>query len=113
MQCEQTSGNQGCTAQGICGKLPEVSNLQDLLLYVNNGIGQCMNIISTQTTQKEQEDTLGIDFIERVRKHILESTFSTLTNVNFDEERIADYLHDTCVIRDEIKSKFKTLLYVF
>ena len=24
MQCEQTSGNVGCTAQGICGKLPEV-----------------------------------------------------------------------------------------
>ena len=29
MQCEQTSGNVGCTAQGICGKLPEVCTCDD------------------------------------------------------------------------------------
>ena len=39
MQCEQTSHGTGCTTQGICGKLPETSNLQDLLLYANTGLG--------------------------------------------------------------------------
>ena len=28
-QCEQTAGGTGCTRQGVCGKLPEVANLQD------------------------------------------------------------------------------------
>ena len=32
-QCEQTAGGKGCTKMGICGKTPEVANLQDLLIY--------------------------------------------------------------------------------
>jgi len=32
-QCEQTAKGTGCTVQGVCGKLPEVAALQDLLLY--------------------------------------------------------------------------------
>jgi len=32
-QCEQTAKESGCTAFGVCGKDPETSDLQDLLLY--------------------------------------------------------------------------------
>ena len=28
-QCEQTAGGKGCTRVGVCGKKPDVSNLQD------------------------------------------------------------------------------------
>ena len=90
----------------------QTSNLQDLLLYVNNGIGKCMNTINSSVSCEEQEKILGEDFNERIRKHVLESTFSTLTNVNFNEDRIADYIYDSCSIRDEIKSKFAGLLNV-
>ena len=31
-QCEQTANGKGCTKQGVCGKTPEVANLQDLLI---------------------------------------------------------------------------------
>ena len=28
-QCEETAGGTGCTKVGVCGKKPEVANLQD------------------------------------------------------------------------------------
>ena len=34
-QCEQTAGGKGCTKMGVCGKTPEVANLQDLLNISN------------------------------------------------------------------------------
>lgn len=37
-QCEQTAGGKGCTKLGVCGKTPEVSNLQDLLIFQLKGI---------------------------------------------------------------------------
>jgi len=32
-QCEQTARESGCTAQGVCGKSPDVAEMQDLLIY--------------------------------------------------------------------------------
>ena len=32
-QCQETAGNKGCTVSGMCGKVPEVANMQDLLIY--------------------------------------------------------------------------------
>ena len=37
-QCEQTAGGTGCTKIGVCGKTPEISRLQDLLIYQLKGI---------------------------------------------------------------------------
>ena len=36
-QCEQTENVSGCTTIGVCGKKPEVSRLQDLLMEGNKG----------------------------------------------------------------------------
>jgi hydroxylamine reductase len=32
-QCEQTANGKGCTKLGVCGKTPEIANLQDLLIF--------------------------------------------------------------------------------
>ena len=37
-QCQETAGCTGCTMSGVCGKTPEVANLQDLLVYVTKGL---------------------------------------------------------------------------
>lgn len=37
-QCEQTANGKGCTKMGVCGKTPEIANLQDLLIYQAKGI---------------------------------------------------------------------------
>ncbi len=36
-QCEQTAKGTGCTVRGVCGKKPEVSDLQDLLVHAVKG----------------------------------------------------------------------------
>lgn len=36
-QCEQTENTTGCTTIGVCGKKPEVSRLQDLMMEGNKG----------------------------------------------------------------------------
>ena len=37
-QCEQTAKGIGCTAFGVCGKDPETSAMQDLLVYGLKGL---------------------------------------------------------------------------
>jgi len=37
-QCEQTSNGRGCVDIGVCGKSPETSALQDLLVHATKGI---------------------------------------------------------------------------
>ena len=41
-QCEQTAQGQACTKGGVCGKSPEVSGLQDLLIYALRGLSLCV-----------------------------------------------------------------------
>ena len=38
LQSQETFGCKGCTVQGVCGKTPEGSALQDLLVYATKGI---------------------------------------------------------------------------
>ena len=42
-QCEQTKSRKGCVTVGVCGKSPQVAALQDLLLYVAQGLAVCAN----------------------------------------------------------------------
>lgn len=37
-QCSEAANNTGCTIQGVCGKSADVSNLQDMLIWVLKGI---------------------------------------------------------------------------
>lgn len=69
-QCEQTMNGTGCTIQGVCGKKPEVANLQDKLLSSTVKLA-CLNKKSDKNTR----------LIEK-------ALFTTVTNVNFDEKSI-------------------------
>ena len=37
-QCQEAAKGIGCTVKGVCGKEPEVANLQDTLLFVLKGV---------------------------------------------------------------------------
>lgn len=50
-QCQETAGNKGCTVSGVCGKTPDVANLQDLLEYATKGL----SAITTQLRQEGKE----------------------------------------------------------
>ena len=93
-QCEQTFQGKGCTIAGVCGKSPEVATLQDLLVYSLRGLSQ---------TALEARKIGIVD--ELVDVFTCEALFVTLTNVNFDPEKITEYIRKTVDLRDELKSR--------
>ena len=42
-QCEQATNGKACTKMGVCGKDPQVSALQDLLIYSLKGLSLYAN----------------------------------------------------------------------
>ncbi|HPB92617.1 MAG TPA: hydroxylamine reductase [Anaerohalosphaeraceae bacterium] len=76
-QCEQTAGGNGCVKMGVCGKTPEAAELQDLLIYAAKGIANWAHRAAQMGVRNREID-----------RFILEALFSTVTNVNFDPERI-------------------------
>ena len=68
-QCQETAGNTGCTQVGVCGKKPEVANMQDLLIYVSKGI-------SAVTTRLREE---GEEVSKEVNHLITLNLFITIT----------------------------------
>ncbi len=67
---------------GICGKTPEVSSLQDLLIYSVKGLG---SLAHHARTEAGIEDAAVNTFINA-------AIFSTLTNVNFDDQRFVEWV---------------------
>ncbi|HDL7644122.1 TPA: hydroxylamine reductase [Yersinia enterocolitica] len=95
VQCEQTIrtpvGN-GCSyAQGMCGKTAETSDLQDLLVAVLQGLS------AWALTARE----LGIVDHE-IDSFAPRAFFSTLTNVNFDSDRIVGYAKEAILLRQSL-----------
>jgi hydroxylamine reductase len=77
-QCEQTAKGTGCNISGVCGKKPEVSALMDNLVFGLKGLSICAELLR----QKSIVD-------DEINRFTLEALFSTITNVNFDPERLA------------------------
>jgi len=95
-QCEQTAKGEGCTTIGVCGKKPEVAALQDLLLYVLKG----MSAVAVEGRKVGVTD-------RDVDVFTIEALFSTLTNVNFDAERLAEIIKEAVAKREALKEKVK------
>jgi hydroxylamine reductase len=96
-QCEQTARGTGCDVLGVCGKKPEVADLQDLLLYSLMGLSQVM--------------LEGIRFGIQDRHYgvfTVKAAFSTLTNVDFDPQRFVDLIHQAVGLREEIKKELES-----
>ena len=73
-QCEQTAGCTGCVGRaGVCGKSADVANLQDQLT------GALIGLAHAADTNPPTESTHRV---------VIEGLFTTLTNVNFNEETV-------------------------
>lgn len=77
-QCQETARCQGCTVSGVCGKTPEVAALQDLLVYVTRGLAAVTTALRGQGTPVDPA----------VDRQVDRALFVTITNANFDPERI-------------------------
>lgn len=94
-QCQETAGCTGCTQAGVCGKNPEVAAMQDLLVYVTKGI----SAITTKLRAEGKNVSLEINHL------ITLNLFTTITNANFDEEKIVSRIFYTLEKKSELLSQ--------
>ncbi len=93
-QCQETKHNIGCEIRGICGKDPVIAGLQDYLLYALKGLAfygvraRALGIVDASTDL-----------------FVAQALFATLTNVNFDQERLAQLIRETFVRRDQLRAR--------
>jgi len=99
-QCEQTYRSDegaGCAgAKGMCGKDAATADLQDVLLYVCEGVGQYL----------QRARRLGATDIDADR-FILFAFFTTLTNVNFNAAKFVELIQQASQIRDRAKALYE------
>lgn len=93
-QCEQRA-NGGCTVVGVCGKEPDTAALQDLLVYATKGIAQYASRLRAFDVRDREADVFT-----------LEALFTTVTNVNFDAQRIAGLLFRAAKVRDRLRRRY-------
>ena len=80
-QCEQTAGCTGCTGNtGVCGKSANTARLQDELTGALIGLARA-------TEGNEQLVT------EEMNQLVLEGLFTTITNVNFNDETLKLFIN--------------------
>lgn len=91
-QCQETAGCTGCTKVGVCGKQPEVANLQDLLIYATKGLSEI-------TTNLRKE---GKPVSQEVNHLVTKNLFITITNANFDQDAIVERIRLTFQQKKEL-----------
>ena len=93
-QCEQAAKGKGCEIQGVCGKNPEVAALQDLLIYSLQGL----SLVAVAGRK------VGVSDWD-VNVFTCEAAFSTLTNVDFDPDRLVKLIRQSVELREGLKQK--------
>jgi len=94
-QCEQTAKGEGCTRFGACGKDPDVAALQDLLVHAAKGISQ----------YAYRAGKLGVHD-HKIDLFVVEALFTTVTNVNFDADRLEGLLRRAAVVKENASALY-------
>ncbi|MDR3514927.1 MAG: hydroxylamine reductase [Azospirillaceae bacterium] len=94
-QCEQTAHGTGCTVQGTCGKDPQTAALQDLLLHAVQGIAQYGHRLAGLGVRCPELDAFTLDAL-----------FATVTNVDFDPDRIAALVSQAVTLRTGARERY-------
>ena len=95
-QCEQTAKGSGCTAHGVCGKSPDVAEMQDLLMYALKDVSR----------YAEQAAVLGKSE-RQIDRFLAEGLFATITNVNFDAKDLQKQVKKAAAMRSEAKELYE------
>lgn len=86
-QCEQSANPGGCKVQGVCGKTAPVANKQDELTAALIGLARAC-------------DAKGATEAEYAL--LKQGLFMCVTNVNFDEERVQEFINRVEAARNAI-----------
>lgn len=95
-QCEQTAQGSGCTTIGVCGKDETTAALLDLLVYATKGLSMYAHRAAQLGARDRELDVFAI-----------EALFTTVTNVDFDPERIQGWLLKAGALRDRAKRLYE------
>ncbi len=95
-QCEQTAQGENCSGPGACGKDIETAALQDLLVHAAKGIAQYAHRAREFGASDREVDVF-----------VIEALFTTVTNVNFDPERVAGEVRRAAGLRDKAKELYE------
>jgi hydroxylamine reductase len=95
-QCEQTAKGAGCTVRGVCGKDQQTAALQDVLVHALQGLSMYAHRGRELGVVDREADVFA-----------LKALFATLTNVNFDPERIAAMIRQACELRDRARVSYE------
>jgi len=95
-QCEQTAGGTGCTKRGVCGKDADTARMQDLLVHAAKGISQYAHRAAGLGARDDAVDVFTV-----------QALFTTVTNVNFDAQRIAGWVRRAAKVRDQAKALYE------
>ena len=95
-QCQETVRGKGCEQKGVCGKHAATSTKMDLLLYAVSGISS----INRALRAKGQAST-------EASHAVMDSLFTTITNANFDNDSIDDYIRRAFDVKKYLLGKAK------
>ena len=90
--CVQTAKGTVGTAVVVCGLSPEISDLQDLLIHISKGV-------SMYAHKARELDAIDPD----IDLFVVKALFTTITNVNFDEERMETMLKEASRMKEKAK----------
>ena len=96
-QCQETAKNEGCMVKGVCGKNAETSNTMDLLIHTLKGIA----LLSENVNDNSEQLKAG--------RFAAKSLFATITNANFDEERIKELIRAALSFRESLKQQVSNI----
>lgn len=90
-QCQETARGAGCTSQGVCGKKSRTSNLQDTLIYALKGLSLVNKRLREKKKASREADIM-----------VMNGLFMTITNTNFDDDRIEDAIRAALRLRNSL-----------
>ncbi|MBE0634461.1 hydroxylamine reductase, partial [Candidatus Bipolaricaulota bacterium] len=95
-QCEQTKNGTGCTSFGVCGKDPTTAALQDVLFFLTKGISMYAH----------RARALGVRDVT-IDRFMIHALFTTITNVNFDSQRLEALIREAIDLRARARSLYE------
>ena len=90
-QCQETAGCRGCTHGGVCGKTAKTAKLQDVLIHRTRGLSRVL------TAGREGGQEMKAEW----NRLVTENLFMTITNANFDDEKLLEQIYRTTAARME------------
>lgn len=96
-QCQETLKNEGCTMRGVCGKTGDVADLQDVMIHSIRGASYFQMMKRKSGSPSREANAL-----------MMEVLFSTITNANFDQSRMIDFIKRSNEMRDRLRTDLES-----